>query len=110
MIRRDREAIDRENQQVLFLAQALLGNVTEDLRFVAIQVDGARVRVTFTVFRDGEDVIDDVDNVIFEFEALQIDDTEVEFDVVVDKRPLSDVKLDGRLVFARKDVGVAETQ
>ena len=92
-----------ENAQVLNLVQAMLGLVSPVLRLVTLEMglDGIVV-IRLLLERDGPEEIEDVEDIIFEFEALQIGPV-VESHVLIDSRPLSEVGVPGRMVYCRKE-------
>ena len=97
-------SLEEENTQVLNLVQAMLGAVSSNLRRVALQVPkpGA-VRLTFIIERDDPQDREEIQDIAFEFEALQTEGVDLDVDIGVDDRPNSELRLPGRLVFARKE-------
>lgn len=53
--------------------------------------------------RDDPDDREEVDDIAFEFEALQTQGIELDVNVIVDARPLHELDLPGRVVFSRKE-------
>lgn len=97
-------SLAEENTQVLNLVQAMIGAVSSNLRRVTLQVPrpGA-VRLTFVVERDDPEDREEIHDIAFEFEALQTEGVDLDVVITVDDRPSSELRLPGRLVFARKE-------
>ncbi len=61
--------LERENLIVLFLVQAMLGNVSKDLLGVAVEVSEEVVRVHFAVAVLDDRIVEDVEDMLFELET-----------------------------------------
>lgn len=64
------DPLEWENRVVLMVVQALLGMVSPLLRGVAVETDGDTVTVHFAVSWLGEEVEDDLQDVVGEVEGL----------------------------------------
>jgi hypothetical protein len=62
-------SVERENLTVIFLVQVLLGNVSKNLLGVAAEVSESVVRVHFAVAVLDEQMVEDLQDVLFELEA-----------------------------------------
>lgn len=91
-----------KNMQVLSLVQALLGSITNNLRAVSIHCASQGVALTLVLFHESLECREEIDDIVFEFEALQFRNIGVTVDVIVDARPYEEIRLKGRLVFLRK--------
>ncbi|MEU5128648.1 hypothetical protein [Streptomyces mobaraensis] len=66
----DAEVENRENEAVLNAIQALLGLISQDMRAVAVRVEGDRVDLSFWVRSHTDEIDEDIDQAIFELDAL----------------------------------------
>lgn len=97
-------SLAEENTQVLNLVQAMIGGVSANLRRVTLEVPkSGAVHLRFILERDDPDDREEIGDVGFEFEALQMTGIELDVDVIVDGRPIANLDLPGRVVFARKE-------
>ena len=93
-----------ENAQILNLIQAMIGSISSNLRWVTLEVPKSdSVHLRFLFDRDDVDDREEIEDITFEFAALQIKDIDIDVDVIVDRRPISDLELPGRVVFGRKE-------
>jgi len=97
-------SLAEENMQVLNLVQAMLGAVSANFRRVTLELIPPReVRLYFVLERDDPDDREEVDDIAFEFEALQIHGVDLYKKVIVDTRPIWELNLPGRPVYGRKE-------
>lgn len=97
-------SLSEENTQVLNLVQAMVGAVSSNLRRVTLEVPSSgAVRLTFVVERDDPEDREEIQDIAFEFEALQTQGIDLDVVVIVDDRPSSEMRIPGRVVFARKE-------
>jgi hypothetical protein len=110
----DKNRLKYENDRVLDLVQAMLGAVTANFRAVSLSITDRNIILTFVLFEDTEEDREEIDDIVFEFEALQpqfiandlqLHIVEVDFVIIVDKSPLSEINLPGRKIFIRKENG-----
>lgn len=93
-----------ENLQVLNLVQAMVGAISPNLRRVVLEVPSAdAARVVFLLEHESAEDREEIRDMVFEFEALQDRATDVKVEILVDARPLDDLKLAGRVVYGRKE-------
>lgn len=92
-----------ENQQVLNIVQAMLGSITENFRAVFLNCHDTGVVITFILQRDNVEDREEIDDILFEFEALQLSGIHVDFKVIVDSKHLAEIEISGRMVFGRKE-------
>ncbi|WP_211241466.1 hypothetical protein [Cystobacter fuscus] len=93
-----------ENSQVLNLMQAMIGAITPNFRRVTLELLSPRtVCLRFILERDDPDDREELDDIAFEFEALQTHGIELDVKVIVDARPIAELDLPGRVVFGRKE-------
>lgn len=62
--------LERENEITLYAVQALLGLIATETIAVAVLVEAEGVELTFWVHRQTAEVEDDVDQAVFELDAL----------------------------------------
>jgi len=97
-------SLSEENIQVLNLVQAMIGAVSPNLRRATVALsDSEKVKLTFVLELDKPIDREEIENITFEFEALQTKSTELEVEVVVDSRPFSDISVPGRVVYGRRE-------
>lgn len=97
-------SLSEENAQVLNLVQALIGAVSPNLRRVTLEVPrpGA-VRLRFVLEHEDSEDREEIEDIAFEVEALQTTGIDLEIDIVVDGRPMGELGVRGRVVYARKE-------
>ncbi len=96
--------LDNENSQALSLVQALLGAISPNMRAVALVTRDSRVTLRFLLAEDWEEDREEVEDIAFEFEALQPKPVAVQTEVLVDERPIAALGNLGRMVFLRKEL------
>ena len=94
---------EEENRLVLDLVQAMIGAISDTFRRVTIEVGKERVLLRFLLEREDDIAREEIDDIAFEFEALQERDLNTEVVVMVDARPMADLALPGRVVFGRRE-------
>jgi hypothetical protein len=94
-----------ENTQVLFLVQALIGNMTVNMKSVAFKCFRASIEIVFVLYHEDPECREGIEDIMFEFEALQLSNISVSSRVIIDDRAIAEEEstLDGRIVFLRKD-------
>ena len=96
--------LTEENALVLDLVQAMQGAITPNFRRVTLELTSpGAVCLRFLLERDDADDREEVDDIVFEFEALQTQNIQVDVKVIVNARPLHALNLPGRGVFGRKE-------
>jgi|tagenome__1003787_1003787.scaffolds.fasta_scaffold19380093_2 hypothetical protein len=103
MIIRDRAELERENAQVLNLVQAMLGGVSPNMRAASLECWPEGVRLHFLLEREDEGDRQEIEDIAFEFEALQDRGINLEVSVVVSPERSAIGKLPGRRVYGRKE-------
>ena len=96
-------ALDQENMQILNLVQAMLGSITPSIRQVSVALSSVGVRLYFVLEGDSSSDREEIEDIVFEFEALQSSQVGVDVEVLVDMRPLHKLGLPGRLVYSRTE-------
>jgi hypothetical protein len=97
-------SLTEENLQVLNLVQAMVGAVTPNFRRVTLELTSpGTVCLRFVLERDDPDDREELEDIAFEFEALQTRGVELDMKVIVDARPIQEINLPGRVVFGRKE-------
>lgn len=84
------------------LMQAMLGSVTPNWRAVFVKNENDELLLTFVLAVDSPDDRDEIEEVVFEFEALE-PSRKTSISVLVDRSPLASLAERGQLVFARKE-------
>lgn len=77
------DELERENSLVLQALQASHGLISRDMEAVSIQVDAERVILHFAVRQETSEVEEDVEDMLFELDALLGGATELEAKVYV---------------------------
>ena len=97
-------AIDDENVQVLSLVQALIGGISSNFRRVTLESFGPEeVHVHVLLERDDPVDRDEVEDDVFEFEALLPGTTQVRWTLTVSAEPDAAISLPGRVVYGRRE-------
>ncbi|KIG16804.1 hypothetical protein DB30_04148 [Enhygromyxa salina] len=60
------------------------------------------MHLRFVIERDSSDDREEIEDITFEFEALQVQGIDLDVDVIVDDGPIAEIGLPGRVVFGRK--------
>ncbi len=97
------ETLTEENLQVLRLTQAMVGAITANFRRVSMEVSPLGVLVRFLLEKESAEDREEIEDILFEFEALQEQAIELDVEIQVDSRPLSSLILKGRPVLGRKE-------
>ena len=93
-----------ENVQVLNLVQAMIGAISSNFRRVTLEVsESGAVHLRFVLAREDLNDREEIEDISFSFATLQTRDIDIKVDVFVDHRPISDLELAGRVIFARKE-------
>ena len=95
--------LSQENVQVLNLVQAMLGAISPNFRRVALETGPQGVRLRFLLELDILTDREEIADIVFEFEALQLSRVDVLVDVLVDRRAIHEIDLPGRTVYLRKE-------
>lgn len=103
MIIRDRVELERENAQVLNLVQAMIGGVTPNMRGISLECWPGGVRLHFLLELDREAEREEIEDIAFEFEALQSSGIDLEIVVIVSGDRSALGSLPGRRVYGRKE-------
>lgn len=99
--------LEAENQQVLFLLQALLGAISPNFRRISLVLDSSReVTVFFLLETRRADDLEEIQDIMFEFDALQIDSgVGINHEVLVlEEHDGCIPTIPGRLVFSIKTI------
>ena len=92
-----------ENSQALRLIQALVGAVSKNFRRVTLEVEESRISLWFLLEHESSADREEIDDIVFEYEALQDGYVDIEVNVLVDQRDVADIDLPGRAVFGRRE-------
>jgi hypothetical protein len=96
--------LTEENLQVLNLVQAMIGAITPNIRRVTLELTSRESAcLRFLLARDDPGDREELEDIAFEFEALQSHRIELDVKVIVDTRPVQEINLPGRIVFGRKE-------
>lgn len=94
--------LEEENRQVLNIIQSHLGASSPNFRAVSITVEN-EITLHFLLEKDNEEDREEIEDVEFEFLALQDRVVTVTTEVVVSNKPLTENQLPGRKVFLRRE-------
>jgi hypothetical protein len=64
-------SLDRENRVVLDVVQAALGLISREMRAIAVRAEQDRIYLYVLVHEQSAQVAEDIDDLVFELEALQ---------------------------------------
>lgn len=59
--------------------------------------------MTFILERDEPDDREEIEDIAFEFEALQTKGVDLSIDIIVHSGPITEINFPGRVVFGRKE-------
>ena len=99
----EQETLARENLQITQLVRAMLGSITTNMRAVAIAFYKDRLALIFVLEQDRLEDREEVDDIVFEFEALQSGYSKIEKIVYIDSRPFSEITIPGEYVYLRHE-------
>ena len=101
---RTSEQLSFENRRVLDLVQASLGGITRNIRSISLSCEGHTVHIHFLLRRRDPVDTEEIEDMIFEFEALQ--DTVVDIEVHVTESEeqfgTGAAQVPGRAIFIRR--------
>ena len=92
--------VERENQAVLALVQAMVGAVSRNFRRVSLAIVDDATQLQFVLATESEEDREEITDVAFLFESLHDHQVNVLVDVVVTPRPLFEIPSLPRVVFA----------
>ncbi len=93
-----------ENLQVINLVQAMIGAITPNLRRATLELaSSGAIWLRFVLERDDQTDREELNDIAFEFEALQARRIELHVEIIIDARPIEELNLPGRTVFGRKE-------
>ena len=97
-------SLTEENIQVLNLVQAMIGAVSSNFRWVTLELTNSRaIQIRFVLAQEDTRDREEIEDISFLLATLQTRDIDIKVDVLVDRRPISDLELPGRVVFGRKE-------
>lgn len=94
--------LEEQNLQVLNLMQALFGAVSPNFRAVSIIVQD-EIILHFLLEKDDEEDREEIEDIEFEFLAMQDHLVTVTTEIVISNKPLMENQLPGRRVFLRRE-------
>jgi hypothetical protein len=100
--------IEFRNMQIVNLTQAMLGCISLNFRSVVINVNSDCTKVTFVLEKENKEDFEEIEDIIFEYEALQITNTIIKKHILITNEDISRVipqirDSNGLIVFQRKE-------
>jgi hypothetical protein len=95
--------LDRENSLVLSLLHAMIGAITPNFRAVSLNCQADGVSICFVLEQDNPEDGGEIDNIVFEFSALEPCNLDLHVFVRVKSSPPYELNIPGRMVYARKE-------
>jgi hypothetical protein len=95
-----------ENMQFINLAQAMLGAITPNFRVVSFEYTEEKIHIWFLLEAESQLDREEIEDIVFEFGALQFSALKISFDIVISQERFTDLwgsSLSGRMVFARNE-------
>jgi hypothetical protein len=92
-----------DNSQVANIVQAMLGSISRNVRAVSLLSDEASVTLHFVLEQDRLEDREEIADMVFEFEALQSSNIDVDVVISVNPGPMTRLDTPGRLVYLRKE-------
>ena len=101
--------IEFRNIQIVNLTQAMLGCISLNFRSVVINVNSDYTKVTFVLEKENKEDFEEIEDIIFEYEALQISNTIIKQHILITNEDISRVipqirDSNGIIVFQRKEM------
>ena len=97
--------LERENRLVLDVVQAALGLISREMRAISVKRDSNRIDLYVAVHERNAQVDEDVEDLVFELEALQDGPIAIEASVFVGAPNADWPGSSGRRVYVAKEVG-----
>ena len=91
-----------DNHQVANIVQAMLGSISWNFRAVSLVSDEASAVLYFVLEQDHPEDREEIADIVFEFEALQTSNIDVNVVIAVSSGPMT-LDTPGRLVYLRKE-------
>ena len=98
-----REQLERENAQVLNLVQAMIGGITHNMRGVSLVCSTEGLHLYFLLANDDENDREEIDDIVFELQALQQGLIDIDATVIVSADDSAFGLLQGRRIYGRKE-------
>lgn len=93
-----------ENEQVLNLIQATLGSITNNMRVIALECHNEKhVLIYFLLEKDTPEDREEIEDIVFEFEALQDSFINDEIKIEVSSKFIGDLYIPKRKIYIRYD-------
>ena len=96
--------VKRENEAVLALLQAMLGSISSNFRRVSLSIVGETIQLQFVLARESEMDREEISDMTFVFESLYNRQIEVEMEIVVTTKPLSEIPSLHRVLIAHRSL------
>jgi hypothetical protein len=96
-------SLERENRLVLDVVQAALGLISREMRAISVDQDSNRINLYVAVYDRNVRVDEDVEDLVFELEALQDGPVIIESHVFVGAPNLEWPGSSGRRVYVAKE-------
>jgi len=90
-----------ENQYILDLLQAMIGSISNNFRASWIKVKDGNLEVFFLLEEDNQKDREEIEEIIFEFEALQDKVVDVTSHIIINEKKWSPPP-ETRIIFAKK--------
>jgi len=81
----------------------MLGSISSNFRAVAISFKGLDIGLLFILEIDRPEDREEIDDIVFEFEALQLSFTKIDVTIKIDRRPRAELTLPEALVYLRRE-------
>ena len=95
-----------ENMCVLTLIQAMIGAISSNIRRVSLKLVSPRhIELYFLLHDESLQDREEIDDIAFEFEALQERSVQIDLHITIDSRPIHLYPMPGRVVFGRWEPG-----
>lgn len=95
--------IEYVNGQIVLLVEAMLCSITPTFRAVSIVCGEKSSALYFVLDEESQDCREDIDDIVFEYQALQEVIREIELFVIVDRCDIAALNIPGRFVYQRKE-------
>jgi len=80
----------------------MLGSITPNFRAISLVATESSVALHFLLEQDRPNDRDEIEDIVFEFEALQLSNIAVKVQVGASDQPIADLALPGRRIYLEK--------
>lgn len=95
--------LNYENLQIANLVRAMLGSISPNFRAISISFKNTDISLFFLLEKDLAEDREEIDDIVFEFEALQLSYVKMDVKVEINDRPRSELTMPEILIYLRRE-------